>query len=118
MTKALDTETIKEGSKRWAAEFTRNPLPRSCWEKALLVFLLTEKTSDWLAENDPQALKQAQKAMNGKSYLDFQEETAEDLSKKVIQWFQSLPEGKVSDPTGEIAELAYKLAKKVIGKAD
>ena len=29
-------------------------------EKALMVFLLTNSTRDWLAANDPQALKQAQ----------------------------------------------------------
>lgn len=40
-------------------------------EKALLVMLLTPTTSDYLADNDPQALKQAQVAVSGKSWEDF-----------------------------------------------
>lgn len=39
--------------------------------KALLVIVLTESTSDHLAEHDPQALKQAQQAIDLTSWEDY-----------------------------------------------
>lgn len=39
--------------------------------KALAVLVLTFQTSDWLAENDPFALRQAQEALDGSSYCDY-----------------------------------------------
>lgn len=40
-------------------------------ERALAVLVLTHKTSDYLAEFDPQALKQAQLALDVTSWEDF-----------------------------------------------
>lgn len=39
--------------------------------RALNVICLTETTSDYLAEHDPQALKQSQIALNGQSWEDY-----------------------------------------------
>jgi hypothetical protein len=39
-------------------------------DRALMVILLTLRTSDYLAEHDPQALKQAQTALSGTSWED------------------------------------------------
>lgn len=38
---------------------------------ALILFVANLKIIAWLAENDTQALKQAQEAINGKSYEDY-----------------------------------------------
>lgn len=47
-------------------EGTKNPQV-----DALIVIVLTQRTSDFLAEHDPQALKQAQKALDGTSWEDY-----------------------------------------------
>ncbi len=39
--------------------------------RALALLCLTPTISDYLAEHDPQGLKQAQKALNGKSWEDY-----------------------------------------------
>lgn len=59
-------------SQKWAEDLIREKKP-SKMTKALMVFVLTHDTTNWLAENDPQALRQAQEALNGKSYIDYLE---------------------------------------------
>lgn len=51
-------------------------------EKALLVIVLTGETVDYLAENDPQALKQAQLALSNKSWQDFSLDVTDSLSSR------------------------------------
>jgi hypothetical protein len=56
------------------AQKTRNgDRPTNKAGRALSVLVLTKPTSDYLAEFDPQALKQAQIALDGTSWEDFAE---------------------------------------------
>lgn len=56
---------------RYADRTRNNGGPDGKAERALAVIVLTEKTSDFLAEHDPQALKQAQLALDELSWEDF-----------------------------------------------
>jgi hypothetical protein len=66
-------------ARRWLeyyAEKTRggNPQEAGAAQRALAVIVLTHKTSDYLADHDPQALKQAQQALDGNSWEDWYNE--------------------------------------------
>lgn len=67
--------TRQLAARKWLEEFAektkRQLSPQSEIERALAVICLTHKTSDYLAEHDPQGLKQAQKALAGDSWEDF-----------------------------------------------
>jgi hypothetical protein len=54
----------------WGENFCENPdnQPQDKVSRALKVLVLTHKTSEYLAEHDPQALKQAQEALTGESW--------------------------------------------------
>lgn len=39
--------------------------------RALVAMVLTPAVRDWLAENDPAALRQAQQALNGRDYTEY-----------------------------------------------
>ena len=71
-----DIERRQLAAHRWLEVYagkTRNGPPghSTAAERALAVIVLTHKTGDYLAEHDPQALKQAQEALDGTSWMDY-----------------------------------------------
>jgi hypothetical protein len=77
-----NVEARQQAARRWLdnyADRSRNNPPNTTYRgdpstatyRALCVVVLTHATSNYLAEFDPQALKQAQIALNGKSWEDF-----------------------------------------------
>lgn len=67
-------EARKLASQKWREQYhdqIKNNRPSGKVESALLVIVLDENISNYLAEFDPQALRQAQEALNGKSWADF-----------------------------------------------
>lgn len=75
MTEAIATYNRQVAANKWAVEFAESrqnkPPSKDPKTRALAVVVLTDTTRDWLAEHDPMALKQAQEALNGKSYCDY-----------------------------------------------
>ena len=68
-------EMRQHAARQWLeafAEKCRNAKdqPQGKPDRALMVIVLTNKTSDFLAEHDPQSLKQAQEALTGSSWED------------------------------------------------
>lgn len=61
----------RKAARRWIDEYERDDVEMDDHEKSLLVLALTRETSDYLAEVDPQALKQSQTAINGKSWENY-----------------------------------------------
>jgi hypothetical protein len=68
-------EARKQAARQWLeafAEKMRNgDQPTAKTDRALVVIVLDHRTSDWLAEHDPQALKQAQEALSGESWAKY-----------------------------------------------
>lgn len=64
-------QDIVMATKKWvdAHKHTRRKTPMA---RALAVFMFTTNTVCWLAEHDPQALKQAQLALTGESWEAYQ----------------------------------------------
>ena len=68
---------IQKAADLWAEDyFNKEIAPRkvdivSAKKKALAVIVLTKPTRDYLAVNDPMALKQCQEALNSKSYVNY-----------------------------------------------
>lgn len=63
----------KDAADKWAEDFfaARSGGVTGTQRKALAVITGTAGIRDYLAEFDPMALKQAQEALNGKSYIDY-----------------------------------------------
>jgi hypothetical protein len=77
-TKEQLDDNVKEASRKWfawRADLARtNPKiaeDMTQEQKALNVIVLTHETSEYLAEHDPQALKQCQEAISGCSWQNF-----------------------------------------------
>ncbi len=63
---------IVKASKAWAEDFAaQTNLPNDKASIALSIFVLNAEIVVFLAENDPKALAQAQRALNGKDYTTF-----------------------------------------------
>ena len=60
---------LKAHADKWLNK--ANEKPQGKTDRALMVIVLTHKTSDFLAEFDPQALKQAQEALTGDSWENY-----------------------------------------------
>ena len=64
----------QDAARKWIQHYTektRNNQETGEQPRALAVIVLTERTSDFLAQHDPQALKQAQLALDDRSYEHF-----------------------------------------------
>lgn len=72
---AAEIKKRVDATKAWIedydAEMKRDGQPIDSKSRAILVIVMDARISSWLAEHDPNALEQAQKAMNGKSWNDF-----------------------------------------------
>ena len=71
-------EQRQRAARRWLDDFAEKcrtgDQPRGSAERALMVFVLTHETSDFLAEHDPQGLKQAQEVLTpGHSWADYRD---------------------------------------------
>ena len=70
--KSVGPEARKTAAAKWIADFTQRQIKlKGRVQKALAVLLLDTTTSAWLAENDPVALSQGQKALSGTDYVAF-----------------------------------------------
>lgn len=69
------TQSCKQSARKWLEYYAdcrkKDQSPLDAASRALAVICLTEATSNYLAEFDPQALKQAQLALSGKSWENF-----------------------------------------------
>jgi hypothetical protein len=66
----------QEASIKWLEEYEKNVVddqPTARRDRALMFLLLPRRTTKWLAEFDPQTLKEAQLSLNGKSWEDYHE---------------------------------------------
>jgi hypothetical protein len=64
----------EQANGRWREAYasqTRSAPEMTVERRALAVITLDATISTWLAEHDPQALKQAQRALNGTSWEDY-----------------------------------------------
>jgi len=70
-----DIERRQVAARQWLEQYHEKMMngdqPRDEVSRALMVIVLTHKTSDFLAEHDPQSLKQAQEALGGSSWENF-----------------------------------------------